>query len=736
MSLCRHHQGSSWHSNPKVDLLCRAIAEFDANLKVWPTIKTVNELIIAQQKRDAINHQLGEDYKRLLEIVGTGEGFSDSLSMKLVAYKLLRRQILASHTDVILSDILKEDSTYLTEKVYKENENKKSTKAITIQDALYYKRGTLSKLGLGATKAISKTQLDELRDELVTLDPRTILNFGQDDSLDLHLKQEHKIAALLDVDQTLINDKNGSLNESLINALLAARITDIYITTDMTARSLDNEATSDFINRMGLKRKLEGLGFNVTIVATGDAGYGSGLGKLFTDFFESYYGKSGDDLKNNMQKYADLTRQYNLKDYLNPDSSINIDRPIEKDLPLIEQLKEMVKQIKECLQKKVSPLSNENIKTYGNIIDLSKTEKFSNQDWQDFADSLMHKLLCMETDIYKLQAGELAKSHGYKDDKGALYEYVLSNLPSDISSVVAVDDKRSCLMSANQAKEFTKSPISLSTIQVMVGSFIQIHGKKSPIPELEQCDIQNEEIKIYYQPRINGNPDQIVAFWCDDGEIKTQTVNADILDEHPEIQALFGRLTTTTPRVIRANDKNVEFKTFFANIPAIFDQFPKQKNDFDPKEKQAVKEKYLLQLSKSIDNSPENSSSSSYYKNNLIYAALINMQEDYARHRKTHREDINHLIRDVKFILQQSEDQEKNTQLIVNKITEAFAKEERHFRKPSIGLFGHEKSHDDFITRLNQPSDNYAYPRMLLSIIDNYCNIDILSVPNWQFKLL
>jgi hypothetical protein len=167
VEICKKHNESTWgQHNPKVALLLKAIAEFRINLANWPEINTLSELIIAQQKRNAINHTFYEDWKRLDEIQETEEYSNDvDIQMKLDAYLCLRQRIKDSGKTTTLSAILKKDSTDMGTDVTR-NENDKVIRyklkgepfAATIQDALYHKRGLL--------QATSKTKLSELRHEL------------------------------------------------------------------------------------------------------------------------------------------------------------------------------------------------------------------------------------------------------------------------------------------------------------------------------------------------------------------------------------------------------------------------------------------------------------------------------------------------------------------------------------------------------------------------------------------
>jgi hypothetical protein len=158
VSSCKKYQNSLLRSRtPKVDLLCRAIVEFEANFRYWPNIKTLDELIIAQQKREAINNYIDQERKRLKK----GD-------MKLDAYQALANNILNSKENETLSQLLEEGSKSLTTTV---THNKGKDYPETIEGILSYKRGIFT------SEADSKKALDKLRDELVDIDPRTVLDF-------------------------------------------------------------------------------------------------------------------------------------------------------------------------------------------------------------------------------------------------------------------------------------------------------------------------------------------------------------------------------------------------------------------------------------------------------------------------------------------------------------------------------------------------------------------------------
>jgi hypothetical protein len=190
VKLCKEQVRNPKENDPPyISLLYRAIAESDANLARWPKIQTLPQLLIAQQKRDAISNQILKEYKRLMAIrVKENKHSSTSLTMKLSAYECLAHQILSSNEDSPLSTVLSQalatkvkrgDQYYgiSTEKGVILQDTK--TSSVTIEQALSYKRGLLSKLGLGYEQATSQLNLNKLRNELLDMASPEILNLVQ-----------------------------------------------------------------------------------------------------------------------------------------------------------------------------------------------------------------------------------------------------------------------------------------------------------------------------------------------------------------------------------------------------------------------------------------------------------------------------------------------------------------------------------------------------------------------------
>lgn len=707
VNLCKQYQKSSQRSSddPNVGLLTRAIAENVDNIARWKDIQFLDQLTIAQKKRDAIRYNLNKKSARITRKMITRRK-TLSLKLKSKAYEILRNKILNSDSNVPLETILQEGSKDLATTIEYQASHQGEIKKISVESTLNYKRGMLSKLGLGSTYATSKAKLDDLRDKAFKLNPLAALSVEKN-AAHLQLPNVHQIAALIDVDQTLVGDKNGLLNESLIRSLLAAGVTDVYLTTDMTGNTLSTEGDFHF-NRMRLKRHLEKLGFRVTITTTGDASYQLGLGHTFSTYFESYYGKDGDTLKTNVEKIRNLLTRYQPSTYWRIQLS---DTPQKEDLVTIKALKSMLVQMQECVSRKQKPRKQLQglLQQYLDLDTINQEKHFV---WQDFIAAYTYKLMCMETNFYKQKSEELSQQNAYADTKGTLYEYVLANLPSTIQSVVVIDDKRSCLVSANQANNKQSRP--LTTLQVMTGNFIQLFSHLVPVPDKNAIDIQNGEIQLYY----NKNGEKIVAFWCVNGEVKQQEIAASELNNatYSEIYEQFLNRATNAALTIKSTDKNEQYKLFFNNFGALFNAYPGHRNDLSPEQNQNAAKHYQAQLGAHIQKLGDHQVCSTH----LLYAELVMLRDAYlAKHRKKHHEDINSLIRDAIFILQHHTEND-STRLIADRIEQAFAKEERHYRKPTIGLFRKEKTHEEFIAKLKQPSKDYEYPRLLLGIKERY----------------
>lgn len=162
------------HSDKKLDVIFRAIAEFDANLRSWPSIKTLEQLLIAQQKREACQ-ALYKDVTRLVYKLNeaTDSKAAAALQMKIDAYQSLINAILRSDKDERLSVMLREDSTVMKSNVTGKDIQLYPLANPSIQGALYHNRG------YGLSQASSKDLLDKLRDELVDMDTTTILHVNK-----------------------------------------------------------------------------------------------------------------------------------------------------------------------------------------------------------------------------------------------------------------------------------------------------------------------------------------------------------------------------------------------------------------------------------------------------------------------------------------------------------------------------------------------------------------------------
>jgi len=104
-----------------------------------------------------------------------------------------------------------------------------------------------------------------------------------------------KTVVLLDVDKTLILDDGVKefYNEDLIQALLEANQTEIYLFTNMGLEDIPNLIVNpNYLSRDKLLSYLTGKGFTVKgVITPADVGYEQGLGAAFHDFVEPQYAK-------------------------------------------------------------------------------------------------------------------------------------------------------------------------------------------------------------------------------------------------------------------------------------------------------------------------------------------------------------------------------------------------------------------------------------------------------------
>lgn len=205
VKICRNQIKPFKRNTAQIDLLCHAIAEFDANLRMKPEIKTLDQLIIMQQKRNAINNWLRDEQDRL-----GNENKDYVVELKLQAYKYLENEIKQSDIDTPLSVLIAEDSDLLQRKMI----DKKNINHVTLQKALYRKRGAF------LSEATSKSKLNHLRDELFEIDPRTVLNF------DKKIIEKNDNTLLYQIDNTdilLSNIADYKESHALLSSLLIAR---------------------------------------------------------------------------------------------------------------------------------------------------------------------------------------------------------------------------------------------------------------------------------------------------------------------------------------------------------------------------------------------------------------------------------------------------------------------------------------------------------------------------------
>lgn len=164
--------------NTYIDWFCRAIAEIDKNIekKRWGQdfgrISTLQELIIAQQKRDYINEVLIPDWNRLNDKThayadNTYTHVDIEIEAKKKAYETLKKEILKSDTKLSLSKILSENSKVMNKIVPDLKADADRMYPRTIQELLSFSRGV--------SEATTKQLLDKTRNRLVNENPKTLL---------------------------------------------------------------------------------------------------------------------------------------------------------------------------------------------------------------------------------------------------------------------------------------------------------------------------------------------------------------------------------------------------------------------------------------------------------------------------------------------------------------------------------------------------------------------------------
>lgn len=160
----------------EVNLLYWAIAEKEANLCFNPNISTVEQLIIAQQKREAIA-TLQDDIRRLnTPFVGTGmfggagrvSDILPSARMKIMAYQELIRIITESSHMMSLSELLddvfeKNPDKYLVNQIDSDGQGSHPN----IRDTLFKVRGSWK------TTSDAEIVITDLRNK--TIDPRSVI---------------------------------------------------------------------------------------------------------------------------------------------------------------------------------------------------------------------------------------------------------------------------------------------------------------------------------------------------------------------------------------------------------------------------------------------------------------------------------------------------------------------------------------------------------------------------------
>lgn len=139
--------------NPEIELLYRAIVEYDKNKESFPGIDTIQQLLFAQQKKDFITNYIREEKYRL-----------SNSNIKLNAYRTLEKEIKRSSPHVSLRSILADDSEQMQAIVRNQATGKgymlEHVPNVSVQDVLRYNRGG------DVRSTTSQKKLNAFRDKL------------------------------------------------------------------------------------------------------------------------------------------------------------------------------------------------------------------------------------------------------------------------------------------------------------------------------------------------------------------------------------------------------------------------------------------------------------------------------------------------------------------------------------------------------------------------------------------
>ena len=141
--------------DPGVDLLYRAIAQYEENLKMYPGIKTLEQLMIAQQKRDLIK-TFNSEINRLLPYFSSDTTlYKDDSNLKVDAYKLGSLMLDESGIDEPPNEVLTKEHI-ITNEQGKKYVNVETQAPATIGAALLSERGSFSPKSAAVWKEATK----------------------------------------------------------------------------------------------------------------------------------------------------------------------------------------------------------------------------------------------------------------------------------------------------------------------------------------------------------------------------------------------------------------------------------------------------------------------------------------------------------------------------------------------------------------------------------------------------
>jgi hypothetical protein len=102
----------------------------------------------------------------------------------------------------------------------------------------------------------------------------------------------------------------------------------------------------------------------------------------------------------------------------------------------------------------------------------------------------------------------------------------------------------------------------------------------------------------------------------------------------------------------------------------------------------------------------------------MLVDKLNLLQEEYRKHKRTtHKKDIQKLIEAVKGVQQSVADPEVAYKRAIVIVESVLMQEQKQFTRAYLCFGG--RSHDDFITKVNDSKKSYFYPRLLADVLNN-----------------